>query len=645
MAFDKRSVLRLDVEATPTGPVNLVQNPNGELGGWGWVTPVTFSAMNGDGTTLTYNTAIGMQSFSTEPMPITAGQYLNARWEQGGATPTPMVYRVRIDWRNASKAYLASSALSPWYDATTTATRFLAGVQAPSGAAFAELTFALYRTNEEEALIQPGQMRLRRVAAVKTSSALTSDFGYVAPATYVDVLGPTHSLSIKREELNVGTLTAEVLDASLDPSQVDLIRPGKRCRVMALSTGGTWTPLFTGKVSSGAAKYDPARTDAKRVRINLTALDATSALAQVSRPNGVATIAELPSVLEGAGVPWNVNGSGKQVPNTTSVTKNDNATALDQVAITRDSRLGYAWVDRRGVMTVWDRDSLPSNVIGTLSESVYSDLDLDYDTDRCINVVTIKHRRLNIANGATVEVSYGPFVNQASIDQWGPHSAEFTVHGLTDTTAAMQTYATSILTANATPAVRLNSVTLPIRTPADVTPGRALLDLYDLVQVKNANAGIDQQMRVTGIEHSITPERWTTRLDFTTTGNVAAPQQTPGLATGVAVSTSDTAWTPFTYQNGWTNYGGGWETGAYRRANGIVYLRGLLLGGTYTVGTVLFQLPPGFRLAGSTHTSVAFNGGHGLLNFFSDGNVAINNFNGASGGWLSLRNISFPVDG
>lgn len=47
--------VRLDVERDlATGElVNLIQNPSGDLGGWGWITPVASTAMSG-GTELAY---------------------------------------------------------------------------------------------------------------------------------------------------------------------------------------------------------------------------------------------------------------------------------------------------------------------------------------------------------------------------------------------------------------------------------------------------------------------------------------------------------------------------------------------------------------------------------------------------------------
>ena len=54
-----------------------------------------------------------------------------------------------------------------------------------------------------------------------------------------------------------------------------------------------------------------------------------------------------------------------------------------------------------------------------------------------------------------------------------------------------------------------------------------------------------------------------------------------------------TPWTDVTFQNGWTNFGGGYQTCQYRKVGDIVYLRGLM---THATGnSVAFTLPAGFR--------------------------------------------------
>lgn len=195
-------------------------------------------------------------------------------------------------------------------------------------------------------------------ASVAASDPLTE------PA-WVDVLGSAASLTVERDELNVGILNALLLDATLDPAETDLIRPGKRVRV-EVQVDGEWERIFTGALDDPSTAYvvgDPTVPDLKKVRIQLAASDPVTDLANYPRTEGVGTIAELPYVLLGTGVPFNVNGSTDAIApdSVTVVADNDQAKAIDQVAITRDSVLGFAWIDRNGVLQVWDADEIATH--------------------------------------------------------------------------------------------------------------------------------------------------------------------------------------------------------------------------------------------------------------------------------------------
>lgn len=729
--FATTDVLRLEIEDTPTGLVNLVQNPSGEKGAWFWITPVANTVMTSDGTALTFTTTPSQAAyFTSDFMPVAATKYVASRIDITAITASHNV-KIRYEWYDASRALLSSSIQSAALSAIGTSygpvaqapantgyvkmrLDFYNGTGNPSAASAVTFTQAMVTwqdtgtvTSQRTNLVTNPSLETNTTgwAAVRQSEVLTRDsafayagtyslkiannnyssnfldartptgisgfrvdgstdytysaylysaqtgrFGYVrvhyytssgteisnhispgvalvnggwtraslthtAPsnayyaavyvmylytspigateATWVDavmvekgtslgpyfdgstsgagytyawtgtahasssietstsstfaysepdawlnILAPAHDLKVTREALNVGILSATILDATLDPSQGALIRPGKRVRLTALE-GDTWEPLFTGKVDKASVVYDLlADQEQKRARITLTAIDPVSTLAGTSRSQGVAGIAELPYVLEGCGVPWNVNGSGNQVPTATVVATNDNASALDQVAITRDSVLGYAWVDRHGVLQAWDSAQIAGTPVATLDEAAYNpDIEVDYNTEACINEVRIKYVRLNPATSETEEIPYGPYRDQTSIDTWGVRSAEFTIQGITEDTATLTAHAQAILDANATPVVRINSVTLPIAELGDIGQGRALLDLYDLVTVANARAGITENSRVTGIEHTITPDKWLTKVAFSVDGSVASPQATPSPSPGAGGQT------------------------------------------------------------------------------------------------------------
>lgn len=361
------------------------------------------------------------------------------------------------------------------------------------------------------------------------STAISSNLAFTEPIQYLDILGESHEIRIQREELNLGTLTATVLSSSLDPATSGLIRPGRRVRLRASSDAETWDPVFTGQLLEAEVRYelkDPAIPEEKRARVTITAADAAQTLANAQRPEGVETLEELPYVLEGAGVPWDVLGSGSQVPAATVTTHNESASALDQIALTRDTQLGYAWVSRAGVLTVADGPGLPDELV-TLDESAYTDLDLSFSTKDCINEVMVTVQSAGAA-GETTETTYGPYRDAASIAEWGRYRKDFTVTGLD--LLEVEALAASILAANATPRVRANSLALPILTAEHVS--RALIDLYTPARIVNAARGVDDQLRVTALEHVIETNKWISRLTFADEGGVAQPTAQPPVQSG-----------------------------------------------------------------------------------------------------------------
>lgn len=347
------------------------------------------------------------------------------------------------------------------------------------------------------------------------------------------ITGSVRELTIERDELQVGVTTASLVGADLDPATVNLLRPGRGLRAAAY-VDGEWERLTSGTILTAKTGYDlktKGIPDAKRSRIVVTAVDELSRLANTPRPSGVATLDELAYVLDGTGVPWNVNGNtGPIDPDTVTVVSTvEAASAVDQVAITRDTVRGYAWLDRHGVLQAWDAAELDATVVDVLDEATYSEASVDFDSERCINTVTVKQLAVDV-DGATQENSYGPYVDSDSVREWGPRSAEFTVHGLD--VEDLDDYAAGILAAAATPAEKVNEVTLPLRTTAELE-AHVLRDLYDLVTVQNDRADFDQDLRVVSVKHRITSGptsgacRWFVDLGFAADESVAPPQVTP----------------------------------------------------------------------------------------------------------------------
>jgi lysophospholipase L1-like esterase len=125
---------------------------------------------------------------------------------------------------------------------------------------------------------------------------------------------------------------------------------------------------------------------------------------------------------------------------------------------------------------------------------------------------------------------------------------------------------------------------------------------------------------------------------------IIASAITAGLVAGGPQSyTPATTWIAPTLLNGWGNFGSGFAYAGYRLTpDGEVHVQGVIGTGTATAGTVLFNLPAGFRPAANRVFSVASNDAFGEVRVAANGDVTINA--GASM-WLSLDGIRFLAEG
>lgn len=101
-------------------------------------------------------------------------------------------------------------------------------------------------------------------------------------------------------------------------------------------------------------------------------------------------------------------------------------------------------------------------------------------------------------------------------------------------------------------------------------------------------------------------------------------------------------WTALGLSNGWLRYGG-YTAPSYTKApDGLVSVRGLIYGGTTTIGTVVAQLPVGYRPSAALAIDVASNGAYARVDIHPDGKIVV--AEGTSASWLSLDSISFRAD-
>lgn len=420
---------------------------------------------------------------------------------------------------------------------------------------------------------------------------------------YIDILAGVVTISTERNELDVSTINARLVDVAMSPARAgSAVRPGRRFRFSALAAdGSTWRRLFTGILGPAKVTYEPLedqrrleRDPGRTLNIAITGTGHESILAQAARPDVTRTPANLADlVLAGAGVPWNINGATGTVGGVGGIATNESATALDQVALTRDTVSGAAWVDPEGLLQF--RTTRPTTISGTLDEGAYTadGLTVGFDTSRVINSVTIV-RVIRASDGSTEERQHGPYENAASIKAWGRQAATVTIASIVDDTAAADTRAASILASNANPELIVEEVAI---NAAD-NRAHAFYDLYARLHlnITTVDGVISASHRVVSIKHEITTARrrygnwgtWRTTYGFQAYGAIASPAILPPPVFG-----APTGWTDIPLRTGFTAVAG--ETPQYRKDGNVVWIRGRINGSFTTGGNPVGDLPAGFR--------------------------------------------------
>lgn len=101
------------------------------------------------------------------------------------------------------------------------------------------------------------------------------------------------------------------------------------------------------------------------------------------------------------------------------------------------------------------------------------------------------------------------------------------------------------------------------------------------------------------------------------------------------------SWSSPTLQNGWVNYGGSYPTLQYTRdSDKVVTVRGLVKSGTTTGGTVIANLPLGYRPPGQELFTVASNDDFGRVDVTTSGNIIVQSVDNT---WVAL-NFSFVIN-
>lgn len=102
-------------------------------------------------------------------------------------------------------------------------------------------------------------------------------------------------------------------------------------------------------------------------------------------------------------------------------------------------------------------------------------------------------------------------------------------------------------------------------------------------------------------------------------------------------------WTSLTLQNSWVWFGGNPATPAVTKgSDGIVMLKGLIKSGTIANGTLIANLPAGFRPQQEIVANGVSNNIFGRFDIWPNGNIVSVSVN--NNAWLTLDGISFPAE-
>ena len=100
-------------------------------------------------------------------------------------------------------------------------------------------------------------------------------------------------------------------------------------------------------------------------------------------------------------------------------------------------------------------------------------------------------------------------------------------------------------------------------------------------------------------------------------------------------------WIAPTFQNGWINYGSGFDSAAYMKdRNGFVHLKGMVKSGT--ANTTFFTLPAGYRSSATLYYPAVNAGtGMGIINIGPSGTVTMD---AGNAGYMSISSVIYKAE-
>lgn len=536
--------LRLEVETAPAGLPNIFPDPDGVKGTW-LLAPFSQNAtyepgLTSDGTKYTVQNlyaAADTADVVTSYLAVPALSYVRVRYEVTAITASHQWVIATVWWFDADKGGLGTSTPTLTGAAGAVGVTYTQlSLQAPAGTAYMWVQWKLKKGAAAADVNASASFKQVMVTYGATAAVVSGSFAHQDPITWVNILAPTHSIEIDRKALDVGTLSADVIDATLDPAVSDTIAMGKAVRVLAL-VSGVWESLYEGRILDAEVVYTRGDLGELRTRIHLEAADNITVLANTPEDAIYPLPSQLPKTVEWAApVPWKIDGGisrWRNAGNLKPSAYDPNGNLLSNLTVVRDSYSAYAWVDRRNVLVFYTRSQLPSTVqcaftdvvTGSAGSDYYSNIAAGFNTDEVINQVMLNFLRRSgsVEPAPTEEIPYGPYTDPASFNRYGSRSKTFTITLASEVTGTIDSLAAFILSANKTPARRASALTMPVKDTRSLGHA-AKLDLYDKVTVTFDTVLAAVAHRITSIKHTIATDRWKVDYGFSVDGAVAVPR-------------------------------------------------------------------------------------------------------------------------
>lgn len=372
---------------------------------------------------------------------------------------------------------------------------------------------------------------------------------------YVDVIADISKISILREEASTGSATIDFSTVDLDPAQNDLLRVGKKVRVLARHYGegnktkpsgwtgeALFTEIYTGTIRKVTGTYDYRDEPVVQI-VAYDALDRfdrleTRAAFDVFEKYGpYFSRTGVNCVVEG----YDWGGPNQAMPNEALLTPaaTGDITLLQALLMTRNTNKMYLHVDAKNRVII-DRNFRETNI---LFSDVAGQGDISFgkteektDSENVVNqIITNEHlldekeykdRSLS-ADRPPEDLRYpatkrqsGTYDRLESSREIGVMSKTFDVVRRVDSLRDLydgkigpgfKAWAEELLDAlsNTDPSIR--SFNVPIKNSHEIYV-LSSLDLMDRVDI--LFKGGTRRATIRGIEHTITPGRWFSKISF-----------------------------------------------------------------------------------------------------------------------------------